>query len=458
MTKNIIAVNISERGESPAVIFLPWADLPAGIQERKGNNNTVKFFPEVRELDNRKVSLLIMITYILSGMFFYVPQAEAAAAPAVGAKAAILMDAKTGKVLYAKNVHERRPIASTTKITTAILTLEKATLTEEVYVSERAAVTAESAIWLEAGERLTVEQLVYALMLYSANDAAAALAEYVGGTQENFVKMMNEKVREIGAKNTHYVNPHGLYDPQHYSTAYDLALIARYGMEKVPKFRQVVSTWREQIPWAGHPWDRVLYNRNKLLKLYPGADGVKTGYTKEAGRCLVGSATRNGQQLIAVVLDSPNMFNEVAALLDYGFANYTLRKVVDEGTAVREIRVRDGLRPGVRAVVSRGAEFALRPDEAMMIRTETRLKEAVEAPVRKGQKLGQMDIYIKDKKVEAVDILAAEGVERKSNWTLLWERIQPRLGLIIPALAAGIGLMFFLTYRRQRRSGGLRFR
>ncbi|MDA8235560.1 MAG: D-alanyl-D-alanine carboxypeptidase, partial [Clostridia bacterium] len=323
-------------------------------------------------------------------------------------------------------------------------------------VSETAAVTGEAAIWLETGERLTVEQLVYAVMLYSANDASVALAEHVGGTEKDFVQMMNEKARAIGAKDSHYVNPHGLYDPQHYSTAYDLALLARYGMEKVPKFREVVSTWREQIPWAGHPWDRVLYNRNKLLKQYQGADGVKTGYTREAGRCLVGSATRDGQQLVAVVLDSPDMFGEVAALLDYGFANYTLREVYEKGEVIKDVKVEKGLKPDVKAVVAKDAAFALRPAEAKTLKMETRLTDIIEAPVHKGQQLGQVDFLVQGKKVQSVDILAAEGVERKSDWTLLWEKVRPQLAWVIGLifLTVGIGIYYFYKFRCR----GLRFR
>ncbi|MHB8172586.1 MAG: D-alanyl-D-alanine carboxypeptidase family protein [Thermincolia bacterium] len=404
---------------------------------------------------NRIVGIMVVFTYIFGGIFFYVTPAEAVAPP-IGAKSAILMDVTTGKVLYEKNPRERRPMASTTKITTAIVTLEKATLAEEVYVSETAAVTGEAAIWLETGERLTVEQLVYAVMLYSANDAAVALAEHVGGTEKDFIRMMNEKAREIGVKDTNYVNPHGLYDPQHYSTAYDLAVLARYGMEKVPMFKEVVSTWREQIPWAGHPWDRVLYNRNKLLKQYQGADGVKTGYIREAGRCLVGSATRNGQQLVAVVLDSPDMFGEVAALLDYGFANYTLREVYEEGEVIKDVKVEKGLKPGVKSVMARDVAFALRPDEAKTLKTETRLTDVIEAPVRKGQKLGQVDILVQGKKVDSIDILAAEGVERKSDWVLLWERVRPQLGLIIGGLSLVVGLGIYYLYKS--RSRGLGFR
>ncbi len=343
--------------------------------------------------------------------------------PVVEATSAVLLEAASGQVLYDKNPHERRPQASTTKITTAIVALEKGKLTDKVQISKTAAETPESAIWLEEGEELTLEQLMYALMLFSANDAASAIAEHIGGSEAKFAEMMNAKAREIGAKDSHYVNPHGLDNPNHYTSAYDLAILARYGLTKVPGFAGIVRTQEKHIPWAGHPYERVLRNRNKLLKTYPGADGVKTGYTNDAGRCLVASATRQGMQLIAVVMDSPDMFKETALLLDWGFAHYIKQDLVTTDQPVRQVQVKDGLANRITARTAKDVTLALTPEDMSKVKVEVDLPERLEAPVAKQQKLGIMKIIAPGQPLITVDLLSDSSVARKSKWQLFWERL-----------------------------------
>lgn len=238
--------------------------------------------------------------------------------PEILAEAAVVLDADTGQVLYEKNAHERRAPASTTKIMTALVTLENAQLTDVVRAGNDVQVEP-SIIGLEPGDQLTVEQLLYGLLLPSGNDAAIALADHVGGSIPQFAAMMNAKVAELGLEDTHFVNPHGLDADGHYSSAYDLAVTARAAMRN-PVFERIVRTQEYRIEG---PVRWVFKNSNRLLGFYPGADGVKTGYTDNAGRCLVSSATRDGHRAISVVLDSGDTIGDSADLLTYFFSSFT---------------------------------------------------------------------------------------------------------------------------------------
>ena len=199
-------------------------------------------------------------------------------------------------------------------------------------------------VYLEEGEQLTLEQVLYAMMLNSGNDAAIAIAEHIGGSVEAFVEMMNKKAQQIGAKNTTFVNPNGLSEEGHLTTAYDLAIISRYALLNFPEFRKIVSTKTEEIPWQGQEWDRQLINLNKLLWNYDGCDGIKSGYTSTAGSTLAASATRDGWQLISVVLKSngTNIFSDSETLLNYGFDNFEPRDVIKSGSMISEEEVKYG--------------------------------------------------------------------------------------------------------------------
>ncbi|MBI5167305.1 MAG: D-alanyl-D-alanine carboxypeptidase [candidate division NC10 bacterium] len=240
--------------------------------------------------------------------------------PQLQASSAILMDKETGQVLYEKDARERRPPASTTKILTALLVLERGKLGDRVRVSAKAASIGGLSLGLKKGQRILLKDLVTGMLLKSANDAALAAAEHVAGSEEAFVDMMNARVRAWGLKDTYFVNSHGLHNPDHYSTAYDLAVIARRALEN-PAFSRLVRS-REATVAIGtrrRGRVRVLKNYNRLLNGFEGADGIKTGYTKEAGRTLVASASRGGRQLIAVLLNDPSRWMDAAALLEYGF-------------------------------------------------------------------------------------------------------------------------------------------
>lgn len=235
------------------------------------------------------------------------------------ARAMALIDGDTGELLYCKNGSAKMEPASTTKICTTITVLENQTLLDlPVPVPDKAVGVEGSSLYLQKGEMLTVRDLLYGLMLQSGNDCAEALAIIVGGSIDGFVKMMNETAAKAGAADTNFVNPHGLHHDEHYTTAHDLCKISYYAMQN-ETFRQIVSTKSHRTPYYGHEYDRVFPNKNKMLFNYEGGNGIKTGYTKKSGRCLVSSATRNGKTYICTVLDCYDMWEESSRLLDKAF-------------------------------------------------------------------------------------------------------------------------------------------
>ena len=243
--------------------------------------------------------------------------APEAKGPKIKAPAAIVIDAGTGRVLWAKREHMRRPIASTTKIMTALVAMEHLRPNDIVVVTRKAS----RVPWgegLRAGERVPAWKLYYGLLLSSANDTAVALAEAAGGTRERFLKLMNRKARALGLRHTQYRSASGLIDKGNYSTVYDLAMLTRHALRN-PRFRSIVATKHKRVWWRKPTGAKLYENHNKLLWRYAGADGVKTGYTRASGPCLVASATRHGIQLITVVLDSPDHYRDTIHLLDYGF-------------------------------------------------------------------------------------------------------------------------------------------
>jgi len=359
------------------------------------------------------IFLLTLFTFYwgISGVAF--------AALELSAKSAILIDASSGRVLFEKNAHESLPQASTTKITTALIALEQAKLTKRIRVPDNFVNPGESNIYLEPGEVQTLEDLMYALLLKSANDAAEAIAIGIAGSEEKFVAMMNERVRELGLKNTHYTNPHGLHNDDHYTSAYDLAMIAREAL-KHKEFQDIIVTNRHLLSWPGHDYSRVVYNANKLLKTYEGADGVKNGYTKQAGNCLVGSATRDGMQLIAVVLHSNGMYDEVSALLDYGFQNYQKKNFYGSRQLIKDIMVEGGKTEQIRVFTKSPVSVALRDSEIDQVHPKIYLPDSIKAPVKAGQRLGAVVIQINKDMTVTTELIAGDSVNQKSFFAYLW--------------------------------------
>lgn len=241
------------------------------------------------------------------------------------AQGACVMERGSGRVLFEKNAHKSMPMASTTKIVTALTVLNNCeNLDAVVEIPQKAVGVEGSSVYLRAGEHLTIRELLYGLMLRSGNDCAVALALTVGGTVENFAELMNKTAADLQCTESNFVTPHGLHDDNHYTSAYDLAKITCSALAN-EKFQEIVSTKSVKIANEGYDYDRLLVNKNKLLSNFDGADGVKTGYTKKAGRCFVGSATRNGMQIVAVVLNCGPMFEETADMLDTAFSAYKLQ-------------------------------------------------------------------------------------------------------------------------------------
>ena len=323
-------------------------------------------------------------------------------ARAVSAEKALSMDAVSGRVLFEKNADSRSLIASTTKIMTALVVCEQCNVLDRMRIPREAVGIEGSSMYLREGEVLTLQELLYGLMLSSGNDAAVALAIYCGGTVPGFVEMMNDKARLLGLKGTHFANPNGLDHPDHYSTAQDLAELACYAMEN-PIFAKTVSTKTIRIG------DRFLRNHNKLLWQVEGAEGVKTGFTKSAGRTLVSSASRQGRRVVAVTLDAPDDWRDHGSLLNEGFAQYQIKRVVRKGDKVATRTVIGG--NGTVDLISDGDfDYALAPSDRPQVAAGG--KHFVYAPVTEGAGAGTGYILISGRIVGRVPLVYGETVEQ----------------------------------------------
>lgn len=325
---------------------------------------------------------------------------------AISAQKAILMDGETGRVIYEKRADEKSLIASTTKIMTAIIICEQCNVLDRMRIPKEAVGIEGSSIYLKEGEVLTLQELLYGMMLHSGNDAATALAIYCGGTVEGFSQLMNDKARMLKLTGTHFVNPHGLDARDHYSTARDLAVLACYAMEN-PIFAKIVSTKSVSIN------NRALTNHNKLLWRVEGADGVKTGYTKAAGRILVSSAQRQGRHLVAVTIEDGNDWADHAALYEDGFQHYKIRQVVSKGEILGRLSVFGGVELDVALVATEDFSYALRPEEMPTIRLSQ--KGMTFAPVVEGADAGFAYICLGDNAVGKVPVEYASTVEVQPN-------------------------------------------
>lgn len=338
--------------------------------------------------------------------------------PSVNADAAALLDARTGQILYDKNARQRRPPASTTKIMTALLALEGGDLRQVVTVSPRAASVGEASLDLRAGEKLTLEELIYGALLRSGNDACVAIAEHIGGSESNFVLLMNQKAKILGAEDTSFKNTNGLPAAGHYTTARDLAVLTRFALAN-PTFQKIVSTRGKLI---GSQEERYLNNTNRLLWSYAWADGVKTGTTNEAGGCLVASATKDGRQLISVVLHSDNRWSDSIKLLDYGFEGFDYVRVLGEGEAFEVITVKEGVGPAIQAVASAELGVVIPRNRPEYLEKKVVIERDLTAPVRKGQQVGRVTVLAKGNVAGSVDLVSDRDIERLPAYRLLWKK------------------------------------
>lgn len=353
--------------------------------------------------------------------------AQAAEAPEVSAQSAILISGDDGSVLFEKNAHERLAMASTTKIMTALLTLEEAARSgdQALNVTEEMVRVEGSSMGLQAGDRLTLSNLTAGMLLASGNDAANAAALFLGGSQEGFAEQMNARAAQIGMEESHFVTPSGLDDEAHYSTAYDMALLAREAMGN-EAFADIAASAVRQVEFL-EPARKVSYsNHNKLLRLYEGCIGVKTGFTKKAGRCLVSAARREGTTLIAVTLNAPDDWNDHMALFDYGFSQ------------VRTVGLTGGVLPDFLPVVGGTADAAaLRPGEGIVltlplaqaqgITQELYLPAFLYAPVEAGQKVGEARYLSGGELIYSLPVYTVGGVPAPEPepgfWESLWNRV-----------------------------------
>ncbi len=328
--------------------------------------------------------------------------------PAVNALAAVVVEESTGRILYDKNALEKRSIASTTKIMTALVALENSHPEDVVKISKRAASIGGSTAGLREGEEYSMRELLYAMMMISGNDAALAVAEHVGGSAEDFAVMMNDRARSIGAVNSRFVTPHGLDCEGQYSTAYDLALITIEAM-KNPMFREIVSTSSFYI--TGHS----LYNTNELLGAYPGVDGVKTGYTGKAGRCLVSTARKNGMRLISVVLGSPTRNARALAsrsLLDYGFGKYKMYRLIGDDEVYARIPVNRGIAGYAELKAEKDIIVPLSSKEARDLRVREHVPDRLEAPVYAGAGAGYVEFVLDGKVLAQSELVVTEDIRK----------------------------------------------
>ncbi|WP_062356190.1 D-alanyl-D-alanine carboxypeptidase family protein [Bacillus kwashiorkori] len=352
-----------------------------------------------------KIRRLIIIISIIAIAVSLLPNRTNAFA--IQSYSAILMDQKTGRVFYERNAHEKRRIASITKIMTAIIAIESNKLSELVTVSERAVYTEGSSVFLKIGEKISLEDLVYGLMLRSGNDAAVAIAEHVGGSIEGFVYLMNEKAKQIGMKNTNFANPHGLDDHEnHYSSAYDMALLTKYAMNN-EKFQEISRTKVHHAPNPDSKWQRKWTNKHRLVTgMYKYTTGGKTGYTKRAKRTLVTTASKNGMDLIAVTLNSPSSgdWNEHISLFDYVFNHYELTEVLQEGPikGIKHSPYKN------RAYLETPYHFPLTEKEMAKIEVNYRLmkpkKEWKKHPEKVPKIIGRAEVYFENRKVHTKPI------------------------------------------------------
>ncbi|NLO24790.1 MAG: D-alanyl-D-alanine carboxypeptidase [Clostridiales bacterium] len=353
-------------------------------------------------------SVLLIITAVL-----LLPVVCAGQQLTPNSRAAALIDVESGRILYQKDIKARLPMASTTKIMTAITAIEEGALEDTVTASLRAQNTGGSSIYLQSGEKLTLEELLYGLMLQSGNDAAVAIAEHIGRDCEGFASMMNRKAADIGAINSNFANPHGLDAEGHYTTAEDLAKITAHALRN-PVFARIVATKQKKIPWWGRDYSRVLNNKNKILWQLEGGDGVKTGFTNKAGRCLVASATREDWQLASVVLNCGPMWEESKALLEYGFETYNPVTFYHKGQFVRTIAVRKGKAERVRLVADRALRVPLTGEERQRVLLVEETDDFVVAPVSKDQIAGSVKVVLDGEVLMQANLVCQKGVPERS--------------------------------------------
>lgn len=358
------------------------------------------------------ITLLLIGAFLFTALGIYASSAEGQKKSfSVSARSATLYEPETDLFLYSKKADDTMPMASTTKIMTALVALENCELTDTIQVDDSAIGTEGSSAYINQGDVFTAEELLYALLLQSANDAAVALACYIGDDIQGFAELMNQRAKEIGALNTHFSNPHGLDEKDHYTTAHDLALITAEAL-KNDTFKEIVSTYKKSF--VQEERIRTYINHNKLLRSFEGCIGVKTGFTQKSGRCLVSAAERDGLTFISVTLDAPNDWSDHTALLDFGYD--TLEKITlsESGEFIYKLPIIDGTKNTLLISNTDSASVILNKAEH---KTEKHIKISryAVAPINEGDIFGEVVYTVDGDNVARIKLVSTENVEKKSK-------------------------------------------
>lgn len=371
----------------------------------------------------KRISALVLIfAFLFNIMPIFVKGAEEEKVDLnIKSKAVVLMDSSSGKVLYQKNMNDKLSLASVTKVMTILLILEAIdnkiiNMSDMVTISDYASSMGGSQLYLEQGEMRSVEELLNAIIIESANDACAAMGEFIGGSIEKFILMMNEKAKSLGMKNTHFVNSNGLPADNHYSSAYDIALMTKE-VCKYPDVFKISSTWQKTIKIGkNNDKERLLNNTNKLLKMNDNVDGLKTGYTADAGHCISATGKKGDLRLIAVILNAPDSktrFEEANKLLNYGFSNYKGTNIVTKGGEFGEIKINKGYEDNVKVVAKDNFTVLSGKNENEKYTTDIKLNSnVINAPVKEGQKVGVINIKEGSNVIGSVDLVLCKKVEK----------------------------------------------
>lgn len=377
------------------------------------------------------ISVFITISFVC---FFCIPNTHAEYIPSVNAKSLLLMEASTGKILFENNSHESLPPASVTKIMTMLLICEaiengEITLDTIITASERAKSMGGSTIFLDANEKMSLDDLLKGIAVASANDACVAVAEYMSGSVESFVEKMNNRAKELGMKDTHFVNCNGLDAENHYTSAYDIALMSRE-LLKHNMIEKYTTIWMDTL--RGGKFQ--LANTNKLIRFYKGANGLKTGSTSGAGCCISACAKRDGMQLIAVVMGAENSkdrFNAASELLNYGFSNYAVTSFGEKNAEVCDVKVENGKNDFVIAKTKGQTSVVINKNQKENVKTRLSLPDSLKAPVKKGDVIGELVMTLDGETLCKTELVADRTIKKKSAADYFMEILE---GLISPLL------------------------
>lgn len=360
---------------------------------------------------NTKHKIFFSVLLLLVCVTYPIP------AKALSAESAAVIDVETDRILYEKNADVPQRIASLTKIMTAIVAIENGNLDDIVTVSKSAYGVEGSSIYLRLGEKLTLHDLLYGIMLRSGNDAATAIAEHVGGSIDGFVELMNAKAHELGMPQTAFINPHGLDERKgsNFSTAHDMAILTAYALRN-PVFAEIVSTKSIRIPYDGISEGRYMQNKNKMLHLYKGGDGVKTGYTILARRCLASSATRDGWQVASIVLRAPDWYKDSMHILDEAYSAFEKYPYVQKNQVLGYVPIKKGKEEQVQAIAEESFTFPVKEGEEQWLSKKITLEDSLKAPVKQGQTAGKMELYFQNERVKTIRLIAAKEIEKRSWW------------------------------------------